>query len=275
MGRLLQGADMPFKGKVGLTVGYTWKRIPCLRAYQKEVRYPNTAEQQRERDWFVAMVRFAAQARQALILGLHNEAEEKGMTEGNYFVYRNKQHFERTSTGITTDYARLLLANGPAADVTFHTAVFREHEEVSIDFEKNNLFTRASNEDKVYVYAYSHDRRQGILLMPVERKAKNITFRLPDSWSGNEVHLYGFVVDRDGRASNSSYIGAGKLGHYSEGTNYVQLNKGWMDFVEVANRMNANDKSISTVSVDTSIADTTAHPADTDATPPGTKDTPK
>ena len=33
--------------------------------------------------------------------------------------------------------------------------------------------------------------------------------RLPQHWSGTEVHLYGFVVDRNGRASNSAYIGSG------------------------------------------------------------------
>ncbi len=238
MGKLVQGINGPFVGKVGPAVGYFWKRIPCIRAYQKFVNYPNTAEQQRERDWFIAMVRFAAQARQALILGVHRQAEAESMTEGNYFVNRNKQHFQRGHGGLVVDYARLQLAAGPAADVVFHSPVFREHETVSIDFEKNTLFSRASGDDKVYVYAYSPDVHRGLLMLPVERRTKNITFRLPDNWSGAEVHLYGFVVDREGRPSNSTYIGAGRLDHYSEGGNYIPLNKSWIDFVEMANIAN-------------------------------------
>ena len=33
-------------------------------------------------------------------------------------------------------------------------------------------------------------------------------------WVGKEVHLWGFVVDRAGRASQSLYIGSGILGDF-------------------------------------------------------------
>lgn len=273
MGKLVQGINGPFIGKVGPSVGYFWKRIPCLRAYQKNVHYPNTAEQQRERDWFIAMVRFAAQARQALILGVHKQSEAANMTEGNYFVAQNKRHFQHSNGALVVDYARLQVAVGPAADVVFHTPVFREHEEISIDYDKNTLFSRASSDDKVYVFAYSADHRQGLLVLPSERRNKNITFRLPESWSGDEVHLYGFVVDRDGRPSNSTYIGAGRLNHYSEGGNYIPLNKSWMDFVEVANRVNA--AVIDTVAPTPDAAAQHTTNANATSTPPGSPSAPE
>ena len=165
------------------------------------------------------------------------------MTEGNYFINRNKEHFKHGQEGLVIDYARLQLAVGPAADVVFHDAVFRDHETISIDFEKNTLFSRASSDDKVYVFVYSPDVQRGMLMMPVERRAKNITFQLPDNWDGAEVHLYGFVVDREGRPSNSTYIGAGRVNHYSEGGNYIPLNKSWLDFVEMANQVNLSDSA--------------------------------
>ncbi len=243
MGKLLQGINGPFIGKVGTNVGYVWKNKPCVRTYRKEVHYPNTADQQRERDWFVSMVRFAAQARQALVLGVHKQAEVASMTEGNYFINKNKEYFQQSNEGLVIDYARLLLAAGPAADVVFHDAVFREHQTVSIDFDKNTLFSRASSDDKVYVFAYSPDLKRGMLVSPAERRKKNITFQLPEDWSGAEIHLYGFVVDREGRPSNSTYIGAGRVDHYSEGGNYIPLNKSWMDFVEMANQANLSTTS--------------------------------
>ena len=68
------------------------------------------------------------------------------------------------------------------------------------------------------------------------------------------MHIYGFVVDREGRSSNSTYIGAGMVNHYNEGTTYIPLNKSWMDFVEVANKVNANDEA------QTDVADTFSFP---------------
>lgn len=246
MAKLYQGIDGPFSGKVGPVVGYIWKRTPCMRAYPAHVNYPNTPSQQQERDWFISMVRFASQARTALLLGLNQKSLAKGMTEGNYFVTKNKGHFHRTDQGVEIDYGQLCLAEGPAADVLFHTPVFRDHQTVSVDFDRNTLFSRASGDDMVYLYFYSVDLAQGYLAAPAARKTKNISLQLPSEWSGTLIHIYGFVVDREGRSSNSTYIGAGMVDHYNDGTAYIPLNKSWMDFVEVANKVNASTPSEAT-----------------------------
>lgn len=240
MAKLYQGIDGPFSGKVGPVVGYIWKRTPCMRAYPAHVNYPNTPSQQQERDWFISMVRFASQARSALLLGFKYRALVKSMTECNYFVNKNKDCFHRTDDGLEIDYEKLCLAEGPAADVVFHTPVFRDHETVSVDFDRNTLFSRASGDDMVYLYIYSTDHAKGFLTAPVARKTKNISLQLPSEWSGSLVHIYGFVVDREGRSSNSTYIGAGMVNHYNDGTAYIPLNKSWIDFVEVANKVNAS-----------------------------------
>ena len=95
MAKLDQGILGPFRGKVGTVVGYLWRGKPVVRAYRKEINYPNTERQQAERDWFVSMVRFAATARQALLLGLRERAAQWQMTEGNAFVKMNKDCFGR------------------------------------------------------------------------------------------------------------------------------------------------------------------------------------
>ena len=271
MGKLYQGINGPFSGKVGRVVGYVWKRTPCMRAYQPMIRYPNTELQQQERDWFVTMVRFAGHARQALLLGLRHKAAVAGITEGNYFVTRNKQHFQRTDNGLVVDYPRLSIAEGPAADVVFHNPVFREHESISVDFDKNTLFSRASGDDKVYIYVYAPELGRGYLSAPTERRLRNVSIRLPEDWSGATVHIYGFVIDRELRSSNSTYIGAGRIDHYSEGGNYIPLNKSWMDFIEMANRANANSSSSSANAEPDSPEATSAtpkHEVDRHASPP-------
>lgn len=240
MAVVTNGIVGPVIGRVGPVVGYMWKRTNCLRAYVQEIRYPNTEAQQRERDWFVGMVRFASAARPALKLGMARHAHDAGMTEGNFFVLMNKGHFVRDNGQVTVDYPQLKLAYGSAADVYFREARFEENETVTVDFEKNALSLRASADDSVYLFAYAPGLGAGLLSAPAARRAKKVSVRLPERWSGQEVHLYGFVVDKEGRPSTSTYIGVGRVNHYEERGRYIPLNKNWKDFVEMVNEVNAD-----------------------------------
>ncbi len=108
MAKLEQGILGPFRGKVGTVVGYLWRGKHVVRAYRREINYPNTERQQAEREWFVGMVRFAATARQALLLGLREIAAREQMTEGNVFVRMNKGCFGRESAcGVRSGMAPL------------------------------------------------------------------------------------------------------------------------------------------------------------------------
>ncbi|MBR1784499.1 MAG: hypothetical protein IJ760_03555 [Bacteroidales bacterium] len=241
MAVLSQSAFGQFSGRVGTAVGYMWKGKACVRVYRKEINYPNTPHQQRQRDWFVGMVRFASKATAALRLGLRQRASEAGMTEGNWFVKQNKRWFGGGDTQGEVDYQRLVLASGPAADVYFKTPRFEENETVVVEFEKNSLSLHASGADKVYLYVYAPGLGQGMLTAPAERRSKRLAVRLPEEWAGQEVHLYGFVVDREGRSSDSTYIGVGRVNHYEERGRYFPVNKGWKDFVDMASGVSSNE----------------------------------
>ncbi|MBO7101957.1 MAG: hypothetical protein J6V98_08075 [Bacteroidales bacterium] len=238
MGLIPRGITGPVIGKVGPAVGYLWKGKPCLRAYREHINFPNTEEQLRQRSWFVGMVRFAAQATPVLRLGMRRQANEAKMTEGNLFILWNKRHFQLIDGALDIDYAHLKLTAGSAADVYFHAPQFKENEVLEVDFEKNTLSLRASGDDNVYLYVYAPRRGMGYLSAPTARRNKSLSMRLPEAWSGEEVHLYGFVVDREGRSSNSTYIGVGRVNHYEDRGRYIPLNKNWKDFVDIANEAN-------------------------------------
>ncbi len=261
MAKLEQGILGPFRGKVGTVVGYLWRGKQVVRAYRREINYPNTESQQAEREWFVGMVRFAATARQALLLGLRGMAAREQMTEGNAFVRMNKGCFgreaaRRVSTGMaplrpaatspcegevredtirnqryTTgnhayapsgcsplrgelpegvrggiDYERIRIAEGSAAPVRFTTASVDENNVLHVDFERNSRMTRAKGSDRVYVYVYNTDTREGLLSHPAERRRGHLEMLLPEGWNERNVRMWGFVVDGDGRASHSAYI---------------------------------------------------------------------
>ena len=234
MGKSYQGVRGGFRGKLGMVVGYTWRGRPCIRVYRHAINYPNTELQQKQRDWFVSMVRFASQANGALRLGFRQQSMDAQMTEGNYFVLKNKQHFHREEGVVKVDYAQLKIAAGSAADVYFKQPRFEQDETVSVDFEKNSMALRASGDDSVYLYVYAPDLGAGILSAAAARRSKQVALRLPTAWAGHEVHLYGFVVDKEGRASNSTYIGMGRVSHYEERGRYMPVDSQWQEFVDLA-----------------------------------------
>lgn len=256
MGIILQGYNAPVIGRVGSSVGYLWKGKACLRTYCRHINYPNTEGQQRQRNWFVGMVRFASAATDALRLGLRQKADEAQMTEGNYFIQQNKQHFRLNEGHLEVDYDQLRLTAGSAADVYFHNPKFEENETISVGFEKNMMSFRASGDDNVYLYIYAPGREEGYLSAPVARRSKSLKVSLPEQWAGEEVHLYGFVIAKDGRASNSTYIGPGRVNHYEERGRYVPLNKNWKDFVDIATEANTEEAN----STDTAISATIEKP---------------
>ena len=58
----------------------------------------------------------------------------------------------------------------------------------------------------MYVAAVNATRGTAVLSLPVYRRMRSLTVELPESWAGDEVHLYGFVQDNAGRCSESVYI---------------------------------------------------------------------
>ena len=53
----------------------------------------------------------------------------------------------------------------------------------------------------------------GVLSAPARRTdGATLSVRYPNSWSGLEVHVYGFVVNSENRASRSEYVGHAELG---------------------------------------------------------------
>ncbi len=220
MAKLEQGILGPFRGKVGTVVGYMWRGKHVVRGYRKEINYPNTANQRAERDWFVSMVRFAATARQALLLGMREKAARWQMTEGNAFVKMNKSAFKRNQiekiesidsidsmdSMNSIDYQRIILSEGSAAPVRFSTANVDGNSVLSVDFEKNGGMSRARGGDRVYLYIYNTATREGFLSHPAERRSGRLAVQLPDGWTERNVKLWGFVVDKEGRASGSAYV---------------------------------------------------------------------
>ena len=132
------------------------------------------------------------------------------MTESNYFINLNKQWFGMEGETLTVDYAHLTLSEGGVAPVGFGepvTETVGETVRVTVRFEPNPLHVPACADDKVYLCALCAECSEALLSLPVCRRHGTVTLELPARWQDCTVHLYGFVQDYTGDASQSLYLG--------------------------------------------------------------------
>ena len=110
---------------------------------------------------------------------------------------------------VPTAYERIRISEGAAAPVRFADAEISDDGVLRVDFEKNSSMSRAKGSDRVYIYIYNTDTREGLLSAPAERRSGRLQMQLPDGWNHLNTRMWGFTVDREGRASNSAYIAYG------------------------------------------------------------------
>lgn len=221
MAKQTSGINGGFNGKVGTVVGYQWRGEWVMRALPHDFHDAKSERQLEQRGRFKASVGFAARLRDILILGLRQVSQKAHKTEYNYFQMINNDCLAWDGESLVVDYPNLKLSEGPVAPVGF--SVFSEATQdgcvsqlnskhltlntITIPFEKNPEHRNCNSNDKVYVAAVNAVRCEAVLSLPVYRRMRSVTIELPVHWEGEEVHLYGFVQDLAGRASESCYIG--------------------------------------------------------------------
>ena len=61
--------------------------------------------------------------------------------------------------------------------------------------------------DQVHLYAYCPAAATGLAVAAVERGRRQAQFILPQEFAGEEIHLWAFVVNAEGVASETCYLG--------------------------------------------------------------------
>ena len=211
MGKLQNGFSGGFNGRIGNLVGYQWRGKWCVRSLPSQYRDAKTERQLEQRNLYKQTIDFTSRARQVLHLGLREQSLKAYITEYNYFMRINKRCFALADGELQVDYESIVLADGPVAPVAFYTPQLVDETTISVDFEKNPLHRATKSEDEVYLAAYCPELKSFALSRPSYRYKSNVVIQFNPLFAGKEVHLWGFVVDKAGRASQSQYIGCGVL----------------------------------------------------------------
>ncbi|MBR1550177.1 MAG: hypothetical protein IJ634_06010 [Bacteroidales bacterium] len=207
-----------FMGKVGTVVGSFWKGVPVMRAYNRHHRDAMTEQQILQRMRFKALAQLSSGFLDATVVGMHNVAVSRHMTESNVFTSMNAGAVTATDfDSLNVDFTSLVVAYGPLPQVGFGAANFDTPQQVSVTFKGNTECRYASADDDVYLFAYCPDAECGVLSAPVKRSAGTLEVRVPADWNGLKVHLWGFALgaktnQRANQTSDSTYIGSGNIG---------------------------------------------------------------
>ena len=208
-----------FTGKLGKTYGRyvhgvnLGAMMPTKRDGKKA-----SAQQKDLMERFAALGTMASAFLNPIRLGLKVVAKTIGplVSEFDAFVKINKDavHVEGGATEI--EYGALLIAKGSLPQVGFMAANFDEPLRVSVAWTPNSDIPGADADDNVYAVVYEPLSQLTVMSAPVKRSSAAIEMRLPSTWSGLAVHVYGFAIgngrENKGVVATSAYIGTGNVG---------------------------------------------------------------
>lgn len=206
------------RGKLGNSVGYTLYGQQMFRAYvgKDEISNPKSAAQMLQRAKIKLLTEMSIIFRAAAILGYKDEAKSRGCSAVNFFVHENYPQVQGTTAdNVQLDPSRVKCSRGSVPGVQFSPTLGTSTPNaitVTVQYGQEEA-EGASTEDKVYALLYCADMEQAVLSAPARRAdGATLNIRYPQTWSGLEVYAYGFVMNEEGKSSNSEVIGHVELG---------------------------------------------------------------
>ena len=215
---IIKKSNFAFKGRLGLNTASIVHGVNILKGLPASVRNPRTSAQMDNRERFKTLSQLAAAFIGASAIGLKNKAKQYGplVTICDAFIKFNQGAVSVMGGEAEVDYGSLKCSVGNLPQAGFGNAVFTEPQKVSVTYSTSADMPGADAQDKEYLFLYQPDTKQGILSAPALRTAGSLEVRVPSTWTGLTVHVFGFGLgdgrDNKGKNSDSCYIGTGIIG---------------------------------------------------------------
>ncbi|MBP3763499.1 MAG: hypothetical protein J6I49_06445 [Bacteroidales bacterium] len=215
------------RGKLGTAVGSIYRRRQVYRAYNPNVRNPQTLQQQTNRAKFSALSQVCRALSPVTSVGLRFQADRQNLHYRNVFMSLNYPAVQATTPeDVQVGYAALQVAAGGAVPVLFGTARFDTPGTVSATFAPQLEVGGANGDDRVYLAVFNPTNGTAVVGKPVLRGSGTVSVAVPATWTGESVHVYGFACTPERETWNeatrswmmpdmpspSSYLGEGELG---------------------------------------------------------------
>lgn len=184
MARLDQGLLGGYSGKLGTTVGASWKGINVVRTYQPTVANPNTQKQRNQRDIFRDWAQLASFLLASHVKPLWDH-KAKRMSGYNAFVRANINNPRRE---LPIDPVVMILTDGKMGTTQSLDAAIFSDDKITLAWEPDILPLYGSEDDKMYAIVFNYSGEViGTLTEDITRKVGTATFDMQYSEGENEA----------------------------------------------------------------------------------------
>lgn len=193
MSKNTQGYLGPQIGKLGPAVGFLWKGRNIYRSHNPFVRNPKTPAQVEARAKFKLLAQTARLLSPAINLGYAYKADAERNTTRALFTRDNYHLLSYDQGQPDIDMTLLSLADGPLTPVAFGTPSLSD---LTLTVPIANSYSGigcALDSDRVHLLVANRTKDMAILVSAA-RTDTQLQASLPDTFSGTQVELYGFVT---------------------------------------------------------------------------------
>lgn len=191
-----QVSTLKVTGKLGDIVGSKGANGDVIaRAYQPEVKNPNTKKQVSARTKFLTATGLAGGIK--IFPGFVKYGKQLGITARNAFVktLMKGDSISVTESGdqfdSTIDFGAVQVSRGVTTAPAFNAPSFAEANEVSVGWTSES--GRFANNDTVIILVYSADLNEAVYGQ-ASYGAGSCSVEVPVRWSGMSVHVYGYAL---------------------------------------------------------------------------------
>lgn len=210
MARYMKGALGAFSGKLGNVVGANWRHIDYLRSLPRPSKKPATELQLAQQAKFRLAVSFLSTIKDVVNLGFGDESLGKstGYNEALKLMLHNA--IVGSYPEYEIDYEKVVISKGSLAalmSLTFSEASPMDLE-YRWEFEPNRFNSFA--DDEVVILLYNKTKNLFSIYENAQRDDLAFQVTMPNSFEGDEIVSWVFLVKNDGKAISPSQF-AGEL----------------------------------------------------------------
>ncbi len=212
MARYTKGALGAFSGKLGNVVGSNWRSIDYMRSLPRPSKKPASPLQMAQRMRFAMAVGFLQPIKDVLNVGFSDTVlgTSTGYNQGVKSMLKNGIIGEYPDFEI--DFSGVELSKGSLAGLINLQMTESEPSTITVSWE--SLINRFNSfvDDDVLVLLYNKTKKLFTIYEDMTRGEEEVKIVLSDTFIGDELVCWTFLVKRDGNTtSNSQYVGTIEL----------------------------------------------------------------
>ncbi len=204
MARYTKGALGAFSGKLGNVVGSNWRSIDYLRSLPKPSNKPASPLQMAQRLKFALAVGFLQPIKDVLNIGFSdaNLGKSTGYNQGVRSMLRNS--IFGVYPDFEIDFEELELSRGSLNGV--FNLIIAEDTPFNLKVSWESLTNRFNSfaDDDVLVLLYNKNKKLFTIYEDVARDEEALDIVLSNSFLGDEIVCWVFLIKRDGKTTSNS-----------------------------------------------------------------------